>query len=155
LTPAVKEVLTIIAEHPDVVLATGHLSAKEIDVLIQGAFDLQAKRLLITHPLYMVDAELTELKSWIKSGAYLEFTAINSLPDSKLYTLPPSKIAETIEAVGPDKIILSSDSGLKDNGRPFGNMVKLLELLYREGIDTDDLKRLVVNNPARLLNLKK
>jgi predicted metal-dependent TIM-barrel fold hydrolase len=68
-----------------------------------------------------------------------------------LYTLPPARIAEVIRIIGADRVILSSDAGLKGNGWPCGNVARVLELLQAEGIADNDLRRLVVDNPADLL----
>ena len=83
----------------------------------------------------------------------MEFTAINSFPESMLYTLPPAKIADVIKTVGSDSIIISSDAGFKGNGWPFENVGKVLELLSAEGIADDDLRKLVVDNPSKLMGL--
>jgi hypothetical protein len=153
LAPSLQEVLSVLAEHREVILATGHLSPAEVNAVVHRAKGLRIHRIIVTHPFFMVDAELVDVKNWAKLGAYLEFTAINSFPESILYTLPPAKIAHVIKAIGPDRIILSSDAGLKDNGWPFGNVLRLLELLRAEGIADRDLRKLVVDNPTNALGI--
>jgi hypothetical protein len=153
LIPALETALSVMAEAPDVVLATGHISPMEVDAVVRRAEELGIRRIIITHPLFMVDAEMDEMKKWVKQGAYLEFTAINSFPESRIYTLPPAKIAAVIKTVGADRVILSSDAGLKGNGRPFENVMKVLELLHDEGIADNDLRKLVVDNPAQVMGL--
>ena len=153
LTPSLEAALSVIAESPDVVLATGHISPMEVDAVVRRAEELGIRRKIITHPLFMVNAEMGDMKQWVKRGAYLEFTAINSFPESKLYTLPPAKIAEVIKAVGADRVILSSDAGLKGNGKPFENVIKVLELLHDAGLTDKDLRKLVVDNPARVMGV--
>ena len=100
-----------------------------------------------------MNAEMDEMKQWVKQGAYLEFTAINSFLESKLYTLPPAKIADVINTVGADRVILSSDAGLKGNGKPFENVMKVLKLLHDAGVTDNDLRKLVVDNPAQVMGL--
>ena len=153
LTSSLEEVLSVLADHPDVVLATGHVSPQEVNAVVHRAKELGIQRIIITHPLFLVDAGMDELKEWAKLGAYVEFTAINSFPESMLYTLPSAKIAEVIKTVGADSIIISSDAGFKNNGWPFENVGKVLELLSAEGIAGDDLRKLVVDNPAKLLGI--
>ncbi len=153
LTPTLETALSVMAESPDVVLATGHISPMEVDAVVRRAEELGIRRKIITHPLFMVNAEMDEMKKWVKQGAYLEFTAINSFPESKLYTLPPAKIADVIKTVGADRVILSSDAGLKGNGKPFENVMKVLELLHDAGVADNDLRKLVVDNPAQVMGL--
>jgi len=153
LTPSLETVLSVIAGSPDVVLATGHISSMEVDAVVRRAEELGIRRMIITHPLFMVNAAMDDMKQWVKKGAYLEFTAINSFPESKIYTLPPPKIAEVINTVGADRVILSSDAGLKGNGKPFENVTKVLELLHKAGIGDNDLRKLVVDNPAQAMGV--
>jgi len=153
LTPSVESALSVIAGSPDVVLATGHISPMEVDAVVRRAEELGIRRIIITHPMFLVNAEMDDMKRWVKQGACLEFTAINSFPESTLYALPPVKIAGAINAVGADRVILSSDAGLKGNGKPFENVVRVLELLRDEGVSDTDLRKLVVDNPARVMGL--
>ncbi len=153
LAPSLEEVLTVLADHQEVALATGHVSPAEVDAVVKRAKELGIDRVIVTHPLFLVDADLDEVKTWARLGAYIEFTAINSFPESVLYTLPPARIAEVIKVIGADRVILSSDAGLKGNGWPFNNVTRVLELLRAEGVADDDLRRLVVDNPASALGI--
>ena len=153
LSPSLEAVLSVLGDHRDVALATGHVSPAEVDAVVKRAKDLGIGRIIVTHPLFLVDADLDEVKTWARLGAYIEFTAINSFPESVLYTLPPARIAEVIRVIGADRVILSSDAGLKGNGWPFGNVARVLDLLRAEGIADDDLRRLVVDNPANALGV--
>jgi hypothetical protein len=153
LKGSLEETLSVIAESSDVVLATGHIGPKEIDAVVTRATELGIRRMIITHPMFLVDAGMYDMKRWVKKGAYLEFTAINSFLESTLYTLPPAKIAEVIKSVGADRVILSSDAGLKGNGKPFENVLKVLELLHEAGVSGNDLRKLVVENPGAVMGL--
>jgi hypothetical protein len=153
LSSSLEAVLSVLADHPEVALATGHVSPAEVDAVVKRAKDLGIERIIVTHPLFLVDADLDDVRTWGGLGAYIEFTAINSFPESVLYTLPPARIAEVIRVIGADRVILSSDAGLKGNGWPFGNVARVLDLLHAEGIADDDLRRLVVDNPAMALGV--
>ena len=56
LIPEVVEVLDYMAAHPDFVLATGHGTPEEIDVLLETAFELGVKKILVNHPHFSVNA---------------------------------------------------------------------------------------------------
>ncbi|UCF90166.1 MAG: hypothetical protein JSW39_17935 [Desulfobacterales bacterium] len=153
LTAATEEILGILAEHSEVVLATGHLSRAEVDVLVRRAFAAGVRRLVVTHPHFMVDATPGDMQDWQSLGAYLEFTAVISLPNSPLYCRPAQDVAAIIEKLDPAKIVLSSDLGLKNAGRPVEGMTTFLELLRAAGIAAAALKQMVTRNPATLLGL--
>src|SRR5512139_3523546 len=88
LIPEAVRVLEVMTEHPDVVLATGHGNRDEIGAIIRKAVSLGLKRILVDHPYYMIEASLEDMKAWQSLGAYIEFTAVTSVPESNLYCIP-------------------------------------------------------------------
>ena len=100
LIPEAVRVIEVMAEHPDVVLATGHGNRDEIDAIIRKAASIGLKRILVDHPYYMIEASLEDMKAWRSLGAYIEFTAVTSVPESNLYCIPLVDIAGYIKALG-------------------------------------------------------
>ena len=154
LTPETEDILNILADHPEVVLATGHLSREEVNVLVHRCAQLGVKRVLVTHPHFLVDASADDMRSWQSLGAYIEFTAVISLPSSPIFCRPAEDVADLIKLLDVEKVVLSSDLGLKKAGWPVEGMSKFLELLLEAGVGSDDLKKMIATNPANLLNLK-
>jgi hypothetical protein len=154
LTPETEDVLNILADHSDVVLATGHLSRTEVDALVHRCAQVGINRVLVTHPHFLVDAKEDDMRSWQSLGAYMEFTAVISLPSSPIYCRPVEDVADLIKSLDVDKVILSSDLGLKNAGWPIEGMSEFLELLGEAGVADDDLKKMIATNPAKLLDLK-
>ncbi len=154
LTAETEDILNLLADHPDVVLATGHLSREEVDALVRRCAQLGVKRVLVTHPHFLVDASLDDMRNWQSLGAYMEFTAVISLPSSPIYCRPVKDVADLINSLDVEKIVLSSDLGLKNAGWPIEGMSKFLEMLCEVGVSSDDLKKMIATNPAHLLNLK-
>ena len=154
LIPAIEDILNIMVDHPDVVLATGHLSRDEVDALVRRCAQLGVKRVLVTHPHFLVDASADDMRNWQSLGAYMEFTAVISLPSSPIYCRPVEDVADLIKSLDVEKIVLSSDLGLKNAGWPIEGMSEFLELLCGAGVSSDDLKKMITTNPANLLNLK-
>ena len=154
LIPAIEDILNIMVDHPDVVLATGHLSRDEVDALVRRCAQLGVKRVLVTHPHFLVDASADDMRNWQSLGAYMEFTAVISLPSSPIYCRPVEDVANLIKSLDVEKIVLSSDLGLKNAGWPIEGMSEFLELLRQAGLGSDDLKKMIATNPANLLNLK-
>jgi hypothetical protein len=154
LTPETVEVLDILASHPEVVLATGHLSREEVDAVVRRCTQMGVNRVLVTHPHFLVDASADEMQSWQALGAYLEFTAVISLPSSPIYCRPVADVAQLIKILDVDKIVLSSDLGLKSAGWPIAGMSEFLKRLAESGVSDEDLKKMIADNPARLLGIE-
>ncbi len=148
-----EQILAVLRDHPDVVLATGHLSREEVDALVRRAVQSGLRRIIVTHPHFMVDATLDDMKTWQSLGAYLEFTAVISLPKSPLYCRPAKDVAALISELDPQKVILSSDLGLKGAGRPLDGMREFLTSLLEAELPIDNLKAMVTTNPAAVLGL--
>jgi predicted TIM-barrel fold metal-dependent hydrolase len=154
LTDETEEVLRIVSDHPDVVLATGHISREEVDALVHRCHEVGVRRVLVTHPHFLVDASTDDMKNWQSLGAYMEFTAVISLPSSPIYCRPVGDVAELLKKLDPHKIVLSSDLGLKNAGWPIEGMSVFLNLLREAGVASDDLKQMISINPATLMGLK-
>jgi hypothetical protein len=153
LIPEAVRVIEVMAEHPDVVLATGHGNRDEIDAIIRKAASIGLKRILVDHPYYMIGASLEDMKAWRSLGAYIEFTAVTSVPESNLYCIPLVDIAGYIKALGSERLILSSDYGQVGNGRPVDGLAAFAEHLLDQGIEERVLRKMLTENPSQLLNL--
>lgn len=129
--------MNILADHPDVVLATGHLSREEVDALVRRCVQLGVNRVLVTHPHFLVDASAGDMRNWQSLGAYMEITAVISLLSSPIYCRPVEEVADLIKSLDVEKIVLSSDLGLKKAGWPIEGMSEFLELLRKAGVGSD------------------
>ncbi len=153
LTPEAENVLRVIAKHPDVVLATGHVSRGEVHAIVRRAGSLGINRIMVDHPYFMVEATTEDIKTWHSLGAYIEFTAVTSVPSSKFYCLPASKVAGLIKTLGPERLIFSSDYGQLGNGSPVDGMCAFIQLLLEEGVDRRSIVQILRQNPAQLMGL--
>ncbi len=153
LTSEVENVLQVISRYPDVVLATGHLSRQEVDAVVRRGVHLGVKRIMVDHPHFMVEATTEDIQAWHSLGAYIEFTAVASVPSSKFYCLPASKVAGVIKMLGPERLIISSDYGQLGNGSPIDGMCAFIELLLSEGVDKNSIAQILRKNSAELMGL--
>jgi hypothetical protein len=101
----------------------------------------------------MVDVTLEDIRAWRSLGAYIELTAVVSVPSSTLYCIPVTVVAESIKTLGPENLILCSDYGQLGNGSPIDGMCAFIELLLAEGIEEKTLRKMLRENPADLLGL--
>ncbi|HVT67477.1 MAG TPA: DUF6282 family protein [Trebonia sp.] len=87
-------------------LATGHASLAESRAVAAYCADI-GQRLLITHPLHYTQ-DPAELRELADLGAYVEFCNGPLLhPDSHLTV---HQVHEAMSALGPDRIVLSTDA---------------------------------------------
>jgi len=153
LLPEVEQVLEVMKKYPDVILATGHGSRDEVNAIARRAMEIGLRRVLVDHPYYMVGASLEDMKAWCDLGAFVEFTAVLSVPNSQFYMIPAATIADYIRKLGPDQLVISSDYGQVGNGSPVAGMKAFIQLLRGEGIKEKDIRKMTVENPSALLGL--
>lgn len=153
LLSEVTEIIEIVKKH-DMVLATGHLSKKEVFVLIEAAAGRGLKKMTVTHPLNInVNTRMTieEQIALAQMGAYMEHTWLATMP--KHDHLPVSDFTAAIRAVGVAQCILASDFGQIHNPSPLEGFRLMLANLLQEGFSTEELTIMVKENPAKLLGL--
>jgi len=151
LLPEVYEVIDLIAQ-ADIVLATGHLSIPEARAVIKAAKERGVKRLYVNHPEYIVNGSIEEQKELADLGAFIEHLALF------MYPMWPIKagldgVVEMIKAVGPERTVLCTDLGQVHNPPPAEGFRMYLRVLLEKGIPAENLKKMVQDNPAFLLNL--
>lgn len=153
LTDEAVEIVGLVAE-AGAVLATSHLSPREIDALADYCRD--RVKLIITHPLFMprgVDADF--YKSLADRGAVLEMCGVSCFPIARMQgsEMDLIKARDLIEYVGVENCILSTDSGQPFNPWPDEALRVWAQLLHESGIKERDLRQMMVETPAKLLNL--
>ncbi len=153
LLPEVVEILEIMAQYPEVVLATGHISADEINAVVEKAHELGVKKIMIDHPTYIVGSTLEQIRHWVSLGAYIEFIGCLYAHKSHLASIPPKDAADVIRAIGAEHVVVSSDFGQKSNGDPVEGLDSFLQDLFDCGISTEELRVMTSKNPGYLLGL--
>ncbi len=153
VTPDAEKVLEMVAKYPQVILATGHVGRTEVDAIVRRGIRLGIKRIMVDHPFFMIEATPEDVQRWHSLGAYIEFTAVTSVPSSKFYCVPASKVAKTINTLGPERLIISSDYGQLGNGSPVEGMCAFIELLLAEGVSRESITQILKKNPAQLMGV--
>ncbi len=153
LTPEVYAVLEVIKAH-DMVLATGHISAKESIALVSEARNLGIHRVVVTHATSMAlwsDMTMEDMKTLASMGAYIEHCLHVMMP--LVRGLTPQELAETISAIGLENCIVSSDFGQDFHPMPPEGMRMGIATLLQAGLEEVEVGMLVKDNPSRLLGL--
>jgi len=147
---AILSICALVAE-ADAVLATGHLGGDEIAWLVPRARAAGVRRLLLTHPSFIVpglDAAATRAAT--EQGAVAEVTAYQLIHQPGMTA---ARLAAFIREVGPERCILSSDAGQRNSPRPPEALVQLVDALAVEGLDRRLLEAMASELPERLVTL--
>lgn len=150
--PAVCEVLDRIAA-AGATLATGHISAQEIAVVVAEARRRGVSNVIVTHPeLRCVGLGIAEqLKLAALGGVWFERVLAVTLPTSD--DIPLADIAEAVRTVGVDSTIMATDFGQEHNASPIIGLQQYIDGMRRLGFSTDDLEMMTAANPAAALAL--
>jgi len=153
LLPECMEILGMIAEH-GAVLATGHLSVPEVEVLVEEARRQGVEGIIVTHPLDRMTGMGPEAQRRMAGrGAFLEHTWLSAMPIWRVTS--PEAIAEAVRAVGADRCILTTDFGQAHHPSPVEGLRFFARTLLEFGIDEPSIRRMICDNPHRLLGLEK
>jgi hypothetical protein len=147
------EVRTIIelARDAGAIVSTGHLGAAEATAVVEAAAELGHRRILVSHANYIAGIDQDLARRLAGLGATFEHE-IGMYGDGRLF--PVSALVEWIDAVGPDRTVISSDLGQQGNPLPVEGYRRLLPELLDAGVPAGDVARMVGGNQAVLLGLE-
>ena len=148
----VKDVIDLVLDH-DAVLATGHLSEKEIFLVVDYAAGRGLKKIIVTHP--EMQCPNLSIKSQIEladQDCLMEYCAVNCMP--MFQSVTSDQMKDAIEAVGPDRAIIATDSGQPFSPKTPDMFRMFAQVLFEKGIALEDLATMAIKNPAKLLNIK-
>lgn len=157
--PSVRAVLATCARHR-LVVATGHLSAREALAVARAAREEGCDRISITHALLEVPGlSLDDMREAASLGAKLEIAAVGLLmgPDAHLpwmrewRRVTAREAAAAIRAVGASSFHLSTDLGQAGNPNPADGYALLVEGLLSEGVSREDIRLMGREVPGALL----
>ena len=151
LKPEAIEILDEIKEQQAVVNG-GHMYPEYIRTLFQAASERGLTRMVVSHPDFVIGAEPELLRELIELGAYVEHEVGMYDPEGT-QKWDPKKLLTWIETLGPEHTVLASDFGQKANPKPVDAWLRVGEALLDLGLPEKDLRRMVRDNPAYLLNL--
>ena len=148
VTGPARRCLELIGKH-DMILATGHLSKKEIHALVRTAKEMGLKRVIVTHAEFpsqnMTAQEQVEVADL---GAMIEhcFTT--------MYTnkAPWDAYFDSVRKVGPERVILSTDLGQTINPPVAEGFAMFAQKMLDAGFSAADVRRMAVTNPAALVS---
>jgi hypothetical protein len=131
------------------VLGTGHLSACETAAVVALAREEGVRTILVTHPEIDFIAMDPEVQCALRGpGLFFErcFCRTGFRRDW-------AGLAADIRRVGVESTVLATDLGQPDNPHPVEGLEIIAARLAEQGISTDLLRRMMVENPAIALGL--
>ena len=96
-------------------------------------------------------ASIEHQKEVANRGGYIEHCFITTMPMHQRLEL--SRIVESIEEIGADRCVISTDAIQTWNPPPPEVMRMFIASLLHLGIDEGSIRKMVQDNPARLLGL--
>lgn len=150
--PELVEILRLIAE-ADVILATGHLSVAEIKTVVRAAETAGVRKILVNHPeLWLIGMSIEDQRELAARGAMME-VCVRSVTAPGHGEVSPKTLAERIQAVGAEHVVMATDYGQVDSPPAPEGLRWYIEQMLQNGIPAEDIERMVKVNPSRLLGL--
>lgn len=165
------EILSMIAEKPEVYLNTGHVSVEEAFRILDLAERYGIKKVLIAHP---VRGQMTieQQKAAAARGAWLEGCLVDwyapAIAKTHYYVekeymdlngCQPHMVQgatvwmNTIREVGPEHFVLGTDYGVRGLPTPSEGMRVLITGLLDSEFTPAEVRKMTSTNPAKLIGL--
>lgn len=151
LTDDTKKVLDIIAEG-DIILAGGHLHVTELFPLFEEAKKRGVKKMLVNHPTYVIGCGDEDIKGLVAMGVHMEHS-ICMFIEGSAKQFDAQFLRHLIEIAGVDMTCLCSDLGLRGSPRPIEGYRQIVRMLLDLQFTHQEIRTLIGDNSARLLNL--
>lgn len=151
LLPAVEEILRRMAGE-DCILATGHVSPEEGVALIDRALALGVRKVMVTHPEWYGTIYPAGLQRGLAArGVFFERCFVSTT--HRCGFTPFEVIEDAIASTGIAATVLATDLGQPDTPAPVEGLKIYAERLLASGFNRDELRRMMCENPRRLLSL--
>ena len=152
LRPEVTRIVELIAS-TDCTLGTGHLSPDESWLLAVHARDAGVRRVLITHPEWGVTSFSIPLQRKLAALGNVSFERCFVSTTHRCGYTPMSTIENAIADVGVETTVIATDLGQPDTPPPADGFRIYAEQLCSAGFDRDDVRKMMRDNPRRVLGL--
>jgi hypothetical protein len=156
LLPEVLELLDFMAQHPNMVLETGDITAEEGLMVVHEAHARGVRHVIVKNAMGLfVHMTVPQMKQAASEGAYLEFV-YNSVIGNKPQN-PIAEYAAGIKQVGAQYCVLGTDFGsVRNPPLPLHPqaLLEFMQALHKEGISVADINLMAKTNPARVLGLE-
>ncbi|MBO1511498.1 DUF6282 family protein [Metabacillus bambusae] len=153
IVPGLVDIFKIIAEKK-AILATGHLSPKEIFFVVDEAKKQGVEKIVVTHPeFHIVGLTLADQKRLLDDfNVYFERTYAQPIGGGK-YQSNLSVNLKAIEELGYHSTIVSTDGGQIENPKWNKALSTYIQFLFDNDVPTKAIDTMTKHTPAKLLGL--
>ncbi len=138
----------------DAALATGHISKTEARVVVREAARHGVRKIVITHPLAsFVNYSTEEMKALLDMGATWLEHVFNDTTRQVGQPITREALFSGIRAAGVEHCIMSTDAGQWLNPMPVHQMGIYIQDMLNFGFSENEIRTMVSQNPAAMLNL--
>lgn len=161
VTPEMEDILKIIARE-NLVLATGHVSADEVMIVVKRAKELGVNNILITHGLTNIPGlSIAQAKEVAAMGAMIEMCYLQFMtgPSAQYKWMThwdkvdATSVAEAVKEIGADHLVLSTDLGQQGMMTPPDGVENQIAAVKAAGVSDADIDKMMRKNPAKLLGV--
>jgi hypothetical protein len=147
LVEAANECVEVVAAY-GMVLATGHVGRDEVFALVARARQLGVASVVVTHVEFpSLDLSPADQLELARQGALLEHCYTTAFTGKTTW----ERMFANIRATGAGAALISTDLGQAANPPVADGLADFAERLLRAGFSSEDVRRMAVTNPARLL----
>lgn len=146
--------VTQLVAEANIMLTGGHLDVESQKALFATARENGVKRLLLHHPDFIIGASDTEVEELLSYGAFVEHEMSMYHPEVEAPGFPISQLVDWIEKVGPERTVIDSDLGQKQNPLPVDGYLYVIGQLLDHGVAEKDIRQMICRNTAYLLGLE-
>lgn len=144
--PELREVMEVVAHH-DIVLATGHISRREIPPVVKAAVEAGISTIVVTHPEFPSQGVPPEEQR--------ELAALGALMERAFTTPFTGKcsweaVFEATRAVGAEHTVWGSDLGQVFNPPVEDGLALMADRFLQAGFSEAEIRAMAVNNTRRL-----
>jgi hypothetical protein len=150
LLPETRTIIDLVADR-GAVLATGHLSPREVLAVHDYAREERSSlRLLVDHVFFTVPSlSIDQIRELIDDRTWFELSYYSVSPLARATT--PTQVAVAVTALPDAQWIMVSDTGQVGNPLSPDALARYCQELARTGVPEDELVRMVVDRPRRLV----
>lgn len=146
--------VTQLVAEADILLSGGHLDAESMKAFFATAKENGVRRLLLHHPDFIVNANEADVDEMLGYGAFVEHEMSMYHPAVPAPGFPIQQLVDWIEKVGPERTVIDSDLGQKDNPLPVDGYIYVIQQLLDHGVAEKDIRQMICRNTAFLLGLE-
>lgn len=154
LVTADTDTLTKLVAEAGIMLTGGHLDGESMAAFFENAHHNGVKRLLLHHPDFIVNTEETQIERMLSLGAFVEHEIAMYHPDVSAPRWPIQRLVDWIDRIGPERTVIDSDLGQRDNPLPVDGYIYVVQQLLDHGVSEKDIRQMICKNTAYLLGLE-